>query len=146
MGVRGRPGSHCFESLESALLGPPKTRGRQGLHGAGAQMLSFSLGHTWKPPTSWCTPRRPRGLSVLEAQGRDKMMRATGHLGQSQVPTSEHEISAKPSGQEKKKQKSHRVRVDQIPKLKEPWRDSAGEYQADEPAVVARLSWRVSGR
>ena len=26
------------------------------------------------------------------------------------------------------------------------WRDSAGEYQADEPAVVARLSWRVSGR
>ena len=22
------------------------------------------------------------------------------------------------------------------------WRDSAGEYQADEPAVVARLSWR----
>ena len=21
-----------------------------------------------------------------------------------------------------------------------------GEYQADEPAVVARLSWRVSGR
>src|SRR5574341_2610242 len=26
------------------------------------------------------------------------------------------------------------------------WRDSAGEYQADEPAVVARLSSRVSGR
>ena len=25
-------------------------------------------------------------------------------------------------------------------------RDSAGEYQADEPAGVARLSWRVSGR
>ena len=23
-------------------------------------------------------------------------------------------------------------------------RDSAGEYQADEPAVVARLSWRTS--
>ena len=26
------------------------------------------------------------------------------------------------------------------------WRDSVGEYQADEPAVVARLSWQVSGR
>ena len=26
------------------------------------------------------------------------------------------------------------------------WRDSAGEYQADEQAGVARLSWRVSGR
>ena len=25
-------------------------------------------------------------------------------------------------------------------------RGSAGEYQADERAVVARLSWRVSGR
>ena len=25
-------------------------------------------------------------------------------------------------------------------------RSSAGEYQADEQAVVARLSWRVSGR
>ena len=25
-------------------------------------------------------------------------------------------------------------------------RGSAGEYQADEPAGVARLSWRVSGR
>ena len=85
-------------------------------------MLSFSLGHSWKPPTSWCTPRRPRELSILEAQGRDKMMRATGHLGQSQVPTSEHEISAKSSGQEKNKQKNHRVRVDQIPKLKEPRR------------------------
>ena len=26
------------------------------------------------------------------------------------------------------------------------WRDSAGEYQVDEQAGVARLSWRVSGR
>ena len=26
------------------------------------------------------------------------------------------------------------------------WRDSAGEYQADEPAGVEWLSWRVSGR
>ena len=26
------------------------------------------------------------------------------------------------------------------------WRDSAGEYQADERAGVAGLSWRVSGR
>ena len=26
------------------------------------------------------------------------------------------------------------------------WRGSAGEYQADEQAGVARLSWRVSGR
>ena len=25
------------------------------------------------------------------------------------------------------------------------WRDSPGEYQADERAGVARLSWRVSG-
>ena len=25
-------------------------------------------------------------------------------------------------------------------------RGSAGEYQADEPAVVARLSWQISGR
>ena len=28
----------------------------------------------------------------------------------------------------------------------EVWRDSPGEYQADERAGVARLTWRVSGR
>ena len=29
---------------------------------------------------------------------------------------------------------------------RQEYRDSAGEYQADEQAVVARFSWPVSGR
>lgn len=45
-------------------------------------------------------------------------MSAAGHLGQSCMPTVEREVSAKLSGQEKKK-KNHRVRVDQIPRLKD---------------------------
>lgn len=44
-------------------------------------------------------------------------MSAAGHLGQSCMPTVEREVSAKLSGQEKKK--NHRVRVDQIPRLKD---------------------------
>ena len=38
--------------LTLLLWAPLKTRGRQVPHGAGGQMLSFSLGHSWKPPTS----------------------------------------------------------------------------------------------
>ena len=30
--------------------------------------------------------------------------------------------------------------------IRQVWRGSAGEYQADEQAGVARLRWRVSGR
>ena len=91
------------------------------LQGAGAQehvslgqMLSFSLQHFWKPPTSSCTlwpSERAQRAEHLggearpdrKPRGRTNMMSGTGHLGQSCLPTVEREISAELSGQEKKK-------------------------------------------
>lgn len=105
MGVRGRPGSYCFGSLDSALLGPPKNKRPTEAawsRGANAELLPGAL---LEACHRLVHASKAQGLSILEAQGQDKMMRAAGRLGQSQVPMAEHEIGATSSGQENHKQR-----------------------------------------
>lgn len=47
-------------------------------------MLSFSLGHSWKPATGWCMPRRPKAEHLGSPRAGQNDEGRAGRLGQSQ--------------------------------------------------------------